>query len=65
MACLALSSPRWIVPLQLIPFVCMICALSVAETNCRIAGVGVYYAAASMIMVLGAVNADLIDCEQL
>jgi hypothetical protein len=40
-------------------------ALSVADTICRIAGVGVYCAATSMNMVLGAVNAVVIDCEQL
>jgi hypothetical protein len=65
MACLALGSPLWIVPPQSFPFIYLMCALSVADTSCRIAGVGVYCAVASMIAVLGAVNAFKIDCEQL
>ena len=62
---LALSTLLWHVPLQSIPFISMMCALSVADTSCRIVGVGVYCAVSSMIAVLGAVNAVMINCELL
>jgi len=65
MACLALGSPLWIVPPQSFPFIYLMCALSVADTSCRMAGAVVYCAVAFMIAVLGAVNAVMIDCELL
>jgi hypothetical protein len=65
MARLALSTLLWIVLHQLFLFVCMMCALSVANISCRIAGVGVCCAVASMIAVLDAVIAVMIDYELL
>ena len=65
MSRLALRFPLWIVPPRLFPFICVMCALSVADTSCRMAGAVVYCAVAFMIAVLGAVNAVMIDCELL
>jgi hypothetical protein len=65
MARLALSTLLWIVPHQLFLFICMMCALSVADTSFRIAGVGVCCAVAFMIAVLGAVIAVMTGYELL